>query len=94
MRDFSNLNHLPTEIKQLIIEGELLIEEANQKLEIYRRDFDLTSKREIKSDIRSVEKCIEVIARGKVTEKTLLQLQNAIQKLRTILNGLVCFFTR
>lgn len=94
MRDFSNLNHLPTEIKQLIIEGELLIEEANQKLEIYRRDFDLTSKREIKSDIRSVEKYIEVIVRGKVTEKTVLQLQNAIQKLRTILNGLVCFFTR
>lgn len=94
MNDFSNLNHLPTEIKQLIVEGQLLVEEAKQKLEIHRCDFDLTSKREIKSDIRSVEKCIETISRGKVNEKTVLQLRNAIQKLRTILTGLVSFFTR
>lgn len=94
MKDFSNLNDLPTEVKQLIVEGQLLIDDAKEKLEIHRCDFDLTSKKEIKSDIRSVEKCIDAISRGKVNEKTVLQLKNAIQKLRTILTGLVSFFTR
>lgn len=94
MNDFSNLNHLPAEIKQLIVEGQLLTEEAKRELEVHRWDFDLTSKREIKSDIRSVEKGIEAISRGKVNDKNVMQLRNAIQKLRTILTGLVSFFTR
>lgn len=94
MADFSKLNHLPTEVKQLIVMGQSLIDDANNTLSDRYCSFDLTSKRQLKGDCRKVEKCIGTIISGKVNDKTVQQLNDAVTCLKTSYTGLVAFFTR
>lgn len=94
MTDFSKLNHLPVEVKQMIVTGQSLIDEAEETLKDRYCNFDLTSKRQLKSDCHRVEKCIQKLIDGKVTEKTIGQLDNAVTCLKTSYTGLVAFFTR
>ncbi len=92
--DYSSLNHLPTEVKALIVTGQVLVDEANATLADRYNNFDLTSKKQLKSDCRRVEKCIDVLAKKKVTDKNIKALENAITALRTSHTGLVAFFSR
>mgnify|MGYP003292610885 CR=1 FL=1 len=94
MSDFSNLNHLSPEIKLLIVNGQSVIEKAYETLADRNCKFDLTSKRQLKGDCRKVEKCIERLANGKVTEKTVKELEHAVVALQTTYTGLVAFFSR
>lgn len=94
MKDFSNLNDLPAEVKLLIVNGQTLIEQTKKTLEDRSLGFDLTSKRELKTDCKQVEKYITLISNGKVTEKNVKGLENAVIKLQTILTGLIRFFSR
>lgn len=94
MADYSNLNHLPAEVKQLIVTGQLLVDEASKTMQDRNCNFDLTSKRQLKGDCRKVEKYIELISDGKVTEKNIKQLETAVTCLKTSYTGLVAFFTR
>ena len=94
MADFSRLNHLPVEIKALIITGQSLIEEADSTLKDRYCNFDLTSKRQLKSDCRKVEKQIQKIVDGNVTDRSVKQLNDAVTCLKTSYTGLVAFFTR
>ena len=52
--DFSNLNHLPAEIKMLIVNGQSLVENAKEMLRNREYRFDLTSKLQIKYDCKDV----------------------------------------
>lgn len=94
INDFSDLNHLSTEIKELIVTGQTLIDQADQTLQSRNCNFDLTSKRQLKSDCRKVEKNIQTIVDGKVNDKTIKQLNDAVTCLKTSYTGLVAFFTR
>ena len=94
MVDFSRLNHLPVEVKQLIVTGQSLIEQSEATLKDRYCNFDLTSKRQLKGDCKKVEKCIQTIVDGKVTDKTVKQLSDAVTCLQTSYTGLVAFFTR
>ena len=94
MVDFSRLNHLPVEIKQLIVTGQSLIDQSNATLKDRYCNFDLTSKRQLKGDCKKVEKSIQTIVDGKVTDKTVKQLSDAVTCLQTSYTGLVAFFTR
>ena len=94
MVDFSRLNHLPVEVKQVIVTGQSLIDQANATLKDRYCNFDLTSKRQLKGDCRKVEKCIQTIVDGKVTDKTVKQLEDAVTCLKTSYTGLVAFFSR
>ena len=94
MVDFSRLNHLPVEVKQLIVTGQSLIEQSEATLKDRYCNFDLTSKRQLKGDCKKVEKCIQTIVDGKVTDKTIKQLNDAVTCLQTSYTGLVAFFTR
>ena len=94
MKDFSNLNNLPAEVKLLIVNGQTLIEEATKTLSDRNNNFDLTSKRELKADCRQVEKYIQLIENGKITEKNIKALEKSVVKLQTILTGLISFFSR
>ena len=94
MVDFSRLNHLPVEVKQLIVTGQSLIEQSEATLKDRYCNFDLTSKRQLKGDCKKVEKCIQTIVDGKVTDKTIKQLDDAVTCLQTSYTGLVAFFTR
>lgn len=94
MADFSKINHLPVEIKQLIVTGQSLIEDSDRTLKDRYCNFDLTSKRQLKGDCKKVEKCIQTIIDGKVNDKTVKQLNDAVTCLKTSYTGLVAFFTR
>ena len=94
MVDFSRLNHLPVEVKQLIVTGQSLIDQSEATLKDRYCNFDMTSKRQLKGDCKKVEKCIQTIVDGKVTDKTIKQLNDAVTCLQTSYTGLVAFFTR
>ena len=94
MTDFSRLNHLSADVKLLIVTGQSLIDDANATLKDRYCNFDLTSKRQLNGDCRKVEKCIQNIVDGKVTDKTIKQLSDAVTCLKTTYIGLVAFFTR
>ena len=92
--DFSNLNHLPAEIKMLIVNGQSLEENAKEMLRNREYRFDLTSKLQIKSDCKDVEKYIKLIANGKLNDKNQKALELAIVRLQTTIDGLIKFYTR
>ena len=94
MTDFSRLNHLPVEVKELIVTGQSLIDDSEKKLKDRYCNFDLTSKRQLKGDCKKVEKCIRTIVEGKINDKTIKQLSDAVTCLKTSYTGLVAFFTR
>ena len=94
MTDFSRLNHLPVEVKELIVTGQALIVDSEKTFKDRFCNFDLTSKRQLKGDCKKVEKCIRSIGDGKVTDKTIKQLSDAVTCLKTSYTGLVAFFTR
>ena len=82
------------EIKQLIVTGQSLIEDAERTLKDRYCNFDLTSKRQLKGDCKKVEKCIRTIVEGKINDKTIKHLSDAVTCLKTSYTGLVAFFTR
>jgi len=94
MTGFSRLNYLPVEIKELIVTGQSLIDDSEKTLKDRYCNFDLTSKRQLKGDCKKVEKCIRTIVDGKVNDKTIKQLSDAVTCLKTSYTGLVAFFTR
>lgn len=94
MTDFSRLNYLSVEVKELIVTGQALIDDSEKTLKDRYCNFDLTSKRQLKGDCKKVEKCIRTIVEGKVNDKTIKQLNDAVICLKTSYTGLVAFFTR
>ena len=94
INDFSELNDLPTELKLLVVNGQALADKARIKMKDYNLYMDMTSKVLLKSNCKDVEKCIELISRGKRDEKTIAKLEHAITVLNTNLTGIVQFFER
>lgn len=94
MKDFSNLNQLPTEFKLLIANGQAVLEKAKEALQNKDYYFDLTSKLQLKSDCKEVEKYIKLIANGKINDKNKKALELAIVRLQTTVDGLIKFYTR
>ncbi len=94
MADFSKLNHLPSDVKLLIVTGQSLIDDADKTLRDRYCNFDLTSKRQLKGDCKKVEQCIHKIMNGKVNDKTIKQLNDSVTCLKTTYTGLVAFFNR
>ena len=92
--DFSNLNHLPAETKMLIVNGQSLVEKAKEMLKNREYRFDLTSKLQMKSDCKDVEKYIKLIANGKLNDKNKKALELAVIRLQTTIDGLIKFYTR
>lgn len=94
MSDFSKLNDLPTEVKLLIVNGQTLVDDAKDKIQGREYYFDLTSKMQLKSDCKEVEKYIKLISKGKLNDKNKAALDLAITRLRTTIDGLINFYTR
>lgn len=93
MSDFSNLNHLSTEVKLLIVNGQTLVDDAKDKIQGREYYFDLTSKMQLKSDCKEVEKYIKLISNGKFNEKNKKALELSITRLQTTLDGLIKFYS-
>lgn len=94
MKDFSNLNQLPTEFKLLIVNGQAVLENAKETIQNKDYYFDLTSKLQLKADCKEVEKYIKLITNGKLSDKNKRALEFSIIRLQTTIDGLVKFYTR
>ena len=94
MTDLSKLKDLPADVKVLIVNGKALVEDAMKKMKNLEYGFDLTSKMQLKSDCKEVEKYIKLISSGKLNDKTQKGLEISIIRLQTTVDGLVRFFTR
>lgn len=94
INDFSDLNDLPVELKILVVNGQALVDKARVKMKDYNLYMDMTSKALLKSNCKDIEKCIQLISRGKRDDKTKEKLERAITILNTNLTGIVQFFER
>ena len=94
INDFSDLNDLPVELKLLVVNGQALVDKAQVKMKDYNLYMDMTSKALLKSNCKDIEKCIQLISRGKRDDKTKEKLERAITILNTNLTGIVQFFER
>lgn len=94
MNDFSNLNHLSPDIKQLIVNGQTLVDQARDTMKDRNCDFDLTSRLQLKNDCKEIEKYIKLLSKGKAKEKDVKHLENVIIRLRTVYEGLIDFYSR
>lgn len=92
--DFSKLNHLSPEVKVLIVNGQQLVADAREKMQSKEYFFDLTSKMQLKTDCKEVEKYIKLIEKGKFNDKNKKALELAITRLHTTLDGIMRFYLR
>lgn len=90
--DYSDMNHLPLELKVLVVKAHAAIQEGEAILNGSKYHLDLTSKRQLKTDIRHVEKCIEALSHTNKSETSIKNLENAIVRLNTVAKGLKQFF--
>ena len=90
----NDLNDLPVELKLLVVNGQALVDQAQVKMKDYNLYMDMTSKALLKSNCKDIEKCIQLISRGKRDDKTKEKLERAITILNTNLTGIVQFFER
>lgn len=74
--------------------GQALVNEVKEKLQDRSYSFDLTSKMQLKSDCKEIEKYLKLISKGKAKEKDTKQLEVAIVRLRTTIDGLIQYYTR
>ena len=94
INDFSSLNDLPVELKLLVVNGQALVDKAQEKIKDRDLHMDLTSKALLKSDCKEIEKYIKLISKGKADKKVQKNLEVAITKLNTNLTGIIQFFGR
>ena len=94
INDFSSLNDLPVELKLLVVNGQALVDKAQEKIKDRDLNMDMTSKALLKGDCKEIEKYIKQISKGKIDEKLVKNLENSITRLNTNLTGIVNFFGR
>lgn len=94
MNIFSNLNHLPVDVKMLIANGQTLVNEVRDRMKDQNYQFDLTSKMQLKNDCKEVERNIKLISKGKINDKNRKALELSIVRLKTNLDGITNFFSR
>lgn len=87
MKDMENLNHLPVEIKILIVNGQTLVDETRKLVK--ERGVDLTGKLQLRDDCAAVEKAIKKLQKGKFKQKDIDNLRLATIRLQTTSDGLL-----
>lgn len=90
--DYSDLNHLPAEIKVLVVNAQAALQAGETIMNDTRYYLDLTSKKQLKTDMKCVEKNIDAVTGKKMTKKTVKELENSIIRLNTVIKGLKQFF--
>lgn len=105
MADFEAFNDLPAEVKVLIVQGQMLVDETRKKVKERGWEVDLTGKMQLKTDCADVEKAIAKLSQnGKggglgrifrpqkeqtISAKDIETLRIAIIRLQTSADGLL-----
>lgn len=85
----STPSDLPTEVKILIVNGQILVDETRKGTKEKSWDVDLTSKMQLKDDCARVEKLIKKLNTGNYKEADVKALEKAIICLQTTSNGIL-----
>ena len=88
MADFSNLNHLDTDTKLLLVNGQALVDKTRAGIKEKGYLIGLAGKGQLKDDCKAVERLIKKFEKGKVKEKDAEELKLAIVRLTTTSEGL------
>ena len=88
MADFSNLNHLDTEVKLLLVNGQDLVEKTKAGIKEKGYLIGLVGKAQLRDDCKAVERLIKKISKGKAKEKDFEALKLAVIRLKTTSEGL------
>lgn len=94
MQYLSNLNMLPADEKIIIANASALVDKTTDIMNSREYFFDLTSKMQLKSGCKTINKLIKQISKGKNVEKSLKELQRATTCLQTDLNGILEFYKK
>lgn len=89
MNSFENMNHLPTEVKLLIVNGQSLVDRTKVAMKEKRTEVDLTGKAQLRDDCKAITKLIKKFSSGKFSEKDIKNLELAIVRLQTTAGALV-----
>ena len=81
--DTSTMNQLPTEVKLQIIKAQTLLDETEKRLEAVANVTDLTCKRMLKDDCKSLKKSMEKFQGGGTSPALEKELELAILRLKT-----------
>ncbi len=81
-------------ISDLLFSGQALLDEVKEKMQDGKYSFDLTSKMQLKSDCKAIEKYLKLISSGKAKEKDVKNLEVMIVRLRSTIDGLIQYYTR
>lgn len=87
MRDLEGLNHLPVEIKVMIVNGQTLVDETRKNVK--GSGADLTCRLQLRDDCAAVEKAIAKLQKKKWKQKDVESLRLAIIRLRTTSEGIL-----
>lgn len=89
MNDYGNMNHLPPEVKVLIVEGQNLVNRTREAMKGRMYDMGLTGKFQLQDDCKTIEKHIKKLGKGKADPKTVQALEKAILCLKTTAGALL-----
>lgn len=89
MVDFKNMNHLPADVKILIVNAQSLVDRTKVAMKEKRTEVDLTGKFQLRDDCKAIEKIIKKFVAGKANEKDVKALELAVIRLQTTAGALV-----
>lgn len=87
MADFKNLNDLAPELKILLVNAQVTLDDARSKMKEKGLSVDLTSRLQLRDDTKELERCIKKIERGKFKDKDVEKLRLAAIRLDTVVDG-------
>ena len=87
MAEFENLNDLAPELKILLVNAQVTLDDARSKMKEHGLSVDLTSRLQLRDDTKELERCIKKIARGKFKDKDVEKLRLAVIRLNTVVDG-------
>ena len=87
MADFKNLNDLAPELKILLVNAQVTLDDARSKMKEKGLSVDLTSRLQLRDDTKELERCIKKLERGKFKDKDVEKLRLAAIRLDTVVDG-------
>ena len=89
MLNYERLNDLPTDVKLLIANAQVLVNKTKQSMKENPYDIDLSGKTQLKSDCKAIEKKIKEFSKGKFTDRDEKELEVLFIRLKTSAEALL-----
>lgn len=82
-------NCLPTEWKELIVNGQTLVDETKKRMKTQPKPVDLICRLQLRDDCKAVERFIKILGKRKTSQQDAKNLELAILRLETSSRGIL-----